>query len=74
MLEKRPKSSLRTGLTYGKNSRVTTFDVLGLPEGQQAEIAERRKVWQIRRASNDGLYGDWYGRFENSDKAMASLN
>jgi hypothetical protein len=74
MLELHPKSFLRDGQTYGMNRRAYMYDVLGLPEGQKIEIGENRRKWQIRRATNGGLYGEWSGQFGSAEEALASLS
>ena len=73
MLTKHAKAFLRDGLPYGKNSGAFMYDVLGLPEGQKVEIAETRHRWQIRRATNNGPYGEWFGQFSSAEEALASL-
>ena len=73
MLTLRENMFLRDGLTFGKNRRAFMFDVLGLPEGQQAQIAERRYRWQIRCAVNGGVYGEWSGQYGSAEEALASL-
>ena len=73
MLELRAKMFLRDGMFYGQNRRAVMFDILGLPEGQRAEISERRRKWQIRLSTNDGLCGEWLGQFGSAEEALASL-
>jgi len=73
MLTLEPKAFLRDGLTYGENRRAFLFDVIGLREGQRIQIAEKRRRWQIRRATDGGDYGGWSGRFGTAEEALASL-
>lgn len=73
MLTLRAKMFLRDGQTYGKNRRAFMFDVLGLPDGKRAEIAERRRKWQIRRVDNE-VHGEWFGQYGSAEEALASLS
>ncbi len=72
MFTLRAKMLVRDGLTFGENCRAFLFDVLGLPDGQQAQIAERRHMWTISRGV-DGVYGEWTGQYHSPEEALASL-
>jgi hypothetical protein len=60
------------GPSLAENRRAIGFEVLGLPESQQAWIANDGHRWQVLRAK-DGVQGHWSGRFGNADEALASI-
>jgi len=52
--------------------RAFAFKVIGLPEREEARIAEFRHRWKVLRTT-DGVSGEWSGRFRSVDEALASL-
>lgn len=48
------------------------FEVLGLPESQQAWIVDDSHSWQVLRATN-GVQDDWSGQFKSAEEALGSL-
>ncbi len=72
MLTKREYMFYGEGPTLGVNRRPIAYEVLGLPEGQKAWIADMDHRWQILRAT-DGVYGDWTGEYHSAHEAMAEL-
>ena len=51
------------------------FEVVGLPNSRWALIAtgdHKPLTWQILQA-NDGVTGEWYGKFQSPEEAMATL-
>jgi hypothetical protein len=55
-----------------KDRRPIQYEVLGLPPGQQAWIANLNHVWKILRVIN-GEQGDWDGTFASADEALQEL-
>jgi hypothetical protein len=60
------------GPRHDGNRRAFAFDVLGLPTGRRAWIAEMHHRWQILRAE-DEVYGKWSGAYRSKDEALAAL-
>jgi hypothetical protein len=61
----------------GQNREATAFEVLGLPQSQQAWIANggyNRQEWQILRVI-DGVSGNWSPEmYSSADEALAVLS
>ncbi len=72
MLTKREYLFSGEGPTLGANGRTIGYEVLGLPLGEQAWIAEIHRSWQVLRAT-DGVQGHWTGQYRSADEAMAEL-
>lgn len=72
MLTKREYLFSREGPTLGANGKTIGYEVLGLPLGEQAWIAEIHRNWQVLRATN--VQGDWTGQYRSADEAMAELS
>lgn len=60
------------GLRHDGNRRAIAFDVLGLPAGRQAWIANMHHRWQILSAEN-GVCGEWSGAYRSKEEALAAL-
>jgi hypothetical protein len=52
--------------------RVFKYEVVGLPPGQSAAIAEMDHRWQILR-TKDGVQGTSTGRYHTAEEALAEL-
>jgi hypothetical protein len=48
------------------------YRVTGLPQGEEASIANFEGGWQILRISH-GKQGHWYDKHETADAALAAL-
>jgi hypothetical protein len=60
------------GPSLTENRRVYQYEVLGLPPGQQAWIADYRGGWKILRVI-DGVQGEWEGAHASADEARHAL-
>ncbi len=73
MLTLHPYMHFFEGPNLNNNRRAFAFKVIGLPEREQARIAEfRHHRWKVLRTT-DGVSGKWSGRFRSADEALASL-
>ena len=51
---------------------VYSYEVTGLPHGEEAWISLFKQLWQILRVRN-GLQGEWTGEYESAEAALAAL-
>lgn len=72
MLTMRPYMTLGEGPALAQNRKDFAFEVLGLPEGKEARIAEIHHRWQVLRISN-GVSSGWVGDFATAEQALQSL-
>lgn len=72
-LTKREYMFSREGPTFGVNRKPIAYEIIGMPAGQQAWIAEINYSWRILRAI-DGVQSNWTGQYRSVDEAMAELS
>jgi hypothetical protein len=72
MLTLHPYMYFFDGPNLNNNRRAFAFEVIGLPEREQARIAQFRHKWKVLRTT-DGVSGEWSGQFRSLDEALASL-
>ena len=61
---------------WGQYGEATMFEVLGLPQSQQALIANgghKRQEWEILRIV-DGVHGEWSEAYGSAAEALAALS
>lgn len=69
----RPSGRSGNGLDISDHDHVYQHDVLGLPPGHSASIAEMEGLrWKILRM-NDAIQGSWMGDYETAEEALAVL-
>lgn len=61
----------------GKGNKLTfdrpfQYEVMGMPDGFSAWVAEIDRRWQILRTI-DGEQGHWKGEYANAEEALAGL-
>ena len=54
------------------NRRAVSFEVLGLPELQEAWIATNGHSWQVLRAANS-IYGEWFDKYGSLEAALTGV-
>jgi len=59
------------GPVYGTGPSYR-YEVQGLPDGEEADIAEFDKRWKILKVQN-GVQGKWTGDYSTADEALAAL-
>ena len=59
------------GPTYGTGPSYR-YQVQGLPDGEEADIAEFNNFWKILKVK-DGVQGEWAGVYATADEALAAL-
>ena len=64
------------GLDLTKNRQITQYEVVGLPSGEQAWIANfgapYRQNWKTLRATGE-VQSDWTGDYPSAAEALAAL-
>jgi len=69
----RPTGRIGSGPTLlTDQDRVFKYEVVGLPPGQSAAIAEMDHRWQILR-TKDGVQGTWTGEYSTAEQALDHL-
>ena len=68
----RPHRRLGMGPELSDRDRVINYEVVGLPPGESAEIAEIDQHWQIWR-TKDGVRGQWTGDYSTAQAALEEL-
>jgi hypothetical protein len=72
----RKVASFRSGPVASPNDPIFQYAVTGLPEGQEASIANfgrgKQSNWRIMRII-DGVQGKWCGEYETHAQALAAL-
>jgi hypothetical protein len=61
-----------SGTDLRQRDKVYQYEVQGLPEGEEAFIAEMGHRWQLLRTSN-GVQNNWTGEYESPEEALAAL-
>jgi hypothetical protein len=54
------------------NRRTIAFEVMGMPIGEEAWVAEFHHRWKILRATA-GNYGKWQGMYSSPEAAIAAI-
>jgi hypothetical protein len=60
------------GLHLNSNRKAFAFEVRGLPEADQAWIANMKSRWKVLRAKS-GVYGKWLGAYKSADAALSAV-
>jgi hypothetical protein len=68
----RPTARFGMGPALSGLDRVVNYEVVGLPPGQFAEIAEIDQRWQIWR-TKEGVRGRWAGDYSTAEAALEEL-
>ena len=59
-----------------ENYQVVTYEVCGLPAGEEAQIMIREfsgNRWQVRRFKDGVVQGDWTGDYKSEHEALDAL-
>lgn len=60
------------GPDINNNRKAFAFRVVGMPDHEQAFIAETNYLWKVLRVT-DGVSRGWSGRFGSAEEALASI-
>jgi hypothetical protein len=72
-LSLRPTARIGSGPTLlTDQDRVIRYEVVGLPPGQSADIAERNHRWKLLR-TQDGVQEAWTGKYSTAEQALEEL-
>jgi hypothetical protein len=73
MLTLREVAHIGSGTDLRNWDKVYQYEVVGLPRGEEAWIAEFNHRWKILRSTN-GITGNWSGDYETSEVALKALS
>lgn len=73
LLTMRVIGHIGSGPSLTVDRRPYQYEVIGLPPGQQAWIADYNHAWRILRAVNGEHLGDWAGSYPTAQDALKAL-
>lgn len=72
MLTLQPYMYSFDGGDLNQNRRPFAFEVIGMPEGREARIAEFRHRWKVLHTTN-GVSDTWSGKYRSKEEALAAV-